>query len=337
MLDYQGIGMSIAEVSHRGKDFLKVAQEANETLTSLLKIPETHAVLYLQGGATLQFAAVPMNLSKPGGSVAYVESGAWSEKAIAEASKFCNVEVIASSKSNSYRSLPSGITGNKHTDFDYIHVTMNETIHGLEFHDIPDTGDIPLVADMSSTLLSRPLDVSKFGLIYAGAQKNLGIAGLTIVIVRKDLLGRGEFTLPRVIDYKAQYEGDSMLNTPPTFSWYVSGLVFKWIAEEGGLEAMGERNFRKSNKLYSYIDTSTLYQNYVEASARSWMNLPFNLSNDELNQDFLDAAQSNNLCNLKGHRQVGGMRASLYNAISEDDVDILLAFMQSFAREKGYT
>ena len=332
MLDWHGSGASIMEMSHRGKEFLSVAQQAEADLRELMSIPDNYKVLFLQGGAALQFAMVPVNLLRGKSTADYINTGAWSKKAISEAKRYCTVNVAASGEAGNFTGIPAFETWKLNKEAAYIHYTPNETIGGVEFHWVPDTGDVPLVADMSSTILSRPVDVSKFGLIYAGAQKNIGPAGITVVIVRDDLIGQIVEPSPSLFDYKVQVENESMLNTPPTYTWYLAGLVFQWLKRIGGLTAMAEINKRKAEKLYSYIDGSDFYANPVEIQSRSWMNVPFTLANDELDEPFLKQAKANGLITLKGHRSVGGMRASLYNAMPEEGVDALIAFMKEFEK-----
>lgn len=329
-LDFRGAGMSVMEMSHRGKVFMQVAEKAEQDLRTLLAVPDDYAVLFLQGGASGQFAAVPLNLQPGGQGMDYVDTGAWSGKAIKEAQKYGPVNIVASSQAHGYASIPDPATWTLDPGAAYVHYTPNETIGGVEFHFIPETGDVPLVADMSSTILSRPLDVARFGVIYAGAQKNIGPAGLTLVLVRKDLFERSSGPVPAVFDYALQAKNDSMYNTPPTLAWYLSGLVFEWLLEQGGLSAMAEINGRKAAKLYEFVDNSEFYRNPVEPTARSWMNVPFILADDALDGSFLKQADAAGLTNLKGHRSVGGMRASIYNAVPEAAVDALVEFMADF-------
>ncbi|MDN3517681.1 3-phosphoserine/phosphohydroxythreonine transaminase [Aquisalimonas lutea] len=335
MLDWHGSGMSVMEMSHRGKEFVSIAAEAEQDLRDLLGVPDNYKVLFLQGGATGQFAGVPMNLLRGGDRADYIHTGSWSAKAIKEARKYCDVNVAWGADQDT----PMGIGPESEWNLDpkasYLHYTPNETISGVEFHWVPDAGDVPLVADMSSTLLSRPIDVSKFGVIYAGAQKNIGPAGLTIVIVRDDLIGEAMPHTPTFLSYKVQADADSMSNTPPTYAWYLAGLVFKWLKKQGGLEAMAEINKRKADKLYAAIDDNPFYSNPVDPACRSWMNVPFVLADDSLNGTFLEEAEAAGLTTLKGHRSVGGMRASIYNAMPEAGVDRLIEFMQDFARRNG--
>jgi phosphoserine aminotransferase len=335
LLDWQDSGMSVMEVSHRGTAFIEYAARSERTLRELLGIPENYKVLFLQGGATLQFAAVPLNLAPPGSVVDYVVTGNWGEKAVKEAERYVRVNVAATSKATNYTTIPDPSTWQVSDSAAYLHYTPNETVFGVEFHSVPEVSSAPLVADMSSTLLSRPIDVSKFGVIYAGAQKNIGPAGLAIVIVREDLLGRARRETPGVIDYKTMADNDSMWNTPSTLSWYFAGLVFDWLKEQGGLEAMAKINERKAMKLYAAIDESGFYKNPVDKACRSWMNVPFTLPDSKLDKPFLDEAKAAGLTNLKGHRVVGGMRASLYNAMPEAGVDALIEFMNDFAKRHG--
>jgi len=329
LLDLRGSGMSVMEMSHRGKPFMAIAEKAEQDLRRLMKIPDNYSVLFLQGGATGQFAAVPMNLANSQG-MDYVDTGAWSGKAIKEAQRYGRVNIVASSQASGYDRIPARSEWKLDPEAAYVHYTPNETIGGVEFPEIPDVGDVPLVADMSSTILSRPIDVSRFGVIYAGAQKNIGPAGLTVVIVRNDLLECDKGPVPAVLDWALQAGNDSMYNTPPTFAWYLAGLVFEWLDEQGGLEKMGEINARKARKLYDFIDNSAFYRNPVDPPARSWMNVPFILADDSLDGTFLNEADAAGLSSLKGHRSVGGMRASIYNAVPESAVDALIEFMADF-------
>ena len=335
LTDWHGAGASIMEMSHRGKEFVSVHAEAERDVRDLLGVPETYKVLFLQGGATGQFAAIPMNLLRGKNKADYILTGAWGKKAIGEAKKYCEVNVAASSEGEKFTTIPPFDHWALNTDAAYVHYTPNETIEGVEFHWIPETGDVPLVGDMSSTILSRPVDVSRFGLIYAGAQKNIGPAGVTLVIVREDLIGNVLLMTPGVWDYAQQAKADSMLNTPPTYNLYIAGLVFKWVKEQGGLPVMAERNERKAKKLYAAIDGSDFYRNPVDPSCRSWMNVPFVLANPELDGEFLAGAAQAGLTTLQGHRSVGGMRASIYNAMPESGVDALIDYMADFAKRKA--
>ncbi len=335
LTDWRHSGASVMEVSHRSKAFIAVAAQAEADLRELLAIPDNYRVLFVQGGATGQFSAVPMNLAPPQAVADYINTGQWSKKAISEARRFLTVNVSADEAAGNYSSEPAQAALSLTTQAAYVHYTPNETIGGVEFSYVPETGDVPLVADMSSTILSRPLDVSRFGLIYAGAQKNIGPAGLTLVIVRDDLLGRARDGVPMVMNYRDVSAGESMLNTPPTFAWYMAGLVFQWIKRQGGLTAMAERNRLKAEKLYAAIDGSRFYANPVAHNCRSWMNVPFTLARAELEKTFAVEAVAAGLTHLEGHRSVGGMRASLYNAMPMAGVDALVGFMQEFERRHG--
>jgi phosphoserine aminotransferase len=335
LLDWKGSGMSVMEVSHRGTDFIEFAAQSERDLRDLLAVPDNYKVLFLQGGATLQFAAVPLNIAPAGAVVDYAITGNWGQKAAGEAKRYATVNVVCDSSASNFTTIPDPATWRVSKNAAYLHYTPNETVYGIEFHSIPEVTDAPLVADMSSTLLSRPLDVSRFGIIYAGAQKNIGPSGIALVIVREDLLGRARRETPGVIDYKTMAESDSMWNTPPTLSWYIAGLVFQWLKEQGGLAVMAERNERKAAKLYAAIDGSGFYKNPVEKQHRSWMNVVFTLKDAALDKPFLQEAKAAGLTNLKGHRSVGGMRASIYNAMPEAGVDALVAFMDDFAKRHG--
>jgi phosphoserine aminotransferase len=332
LLDWQGGGTSVMEISHRSKAFVEVAAQAEADLRELMSIPPNYKVLFMQGGASAQFALVPMNLTAAHDSVVdYVNTGHWSRKALTEAARYCTVHIAGDAGGNYTRVPPqselqfSGAAA-------YAHYTPNETIGGVEFAYVPDAGGVPVVADMSSSILSQPVEVAKFGLIYAGAQKNIGPAGLTVLIVRDDLIGRARLDTPRVFDYKAVADDQSMLNTPPTFAWYVAGLVFKWLKRSGGVSAMGERNKVKAQKLYAAIDASALYRNPVARDARSRMNVTFTMVRSDLDAAFLAAAAEAGLHGLKGHRALGGMRASIYNAMPLEGVERLIAFMGEFER-----
>lgn len=332
LLDYRGTGMSVMEMSHRSKAFIAIAEQAEADLRELLGVPDDYAVLFLQGGATTQFAMVPMNLLGEHRSADYVNTGSWSTKAIAEARRFCEVNVVASGESGNFTDIPEPATWRLSREAAYLHLCSNETIGGVQFHEFPEV-PVPLVVDMSSDILSRPIDVSRFALIYAGAQKNIGPAGLTVVIVRKDLLGRARTGTPSMLDYAVHAEADSMSNTPPTYAWYLAGLVFRWLKGEGGLAGIEAANRRKAHKLYAAVDASNFYAAPVAKGCRSVMNVPFTLADERLDADFLKGAEARGLTNLKGHRSVGGMRASLYNAVPEAAVDALVDYMQAFERE----
>jgi phosphoserine aminotransferase len=331
LLDWHGSGASVMEISHRGAAFLEVAAAAERDLRELMSIPDHYKVLFMQGGASAQFALVPMNLTAPGDTVDYINTGHWSQKAVDEAARYCNVHVAADA-GPPYTRVPVQEELHFSPHPAYLHYTPNETIGGVEFGYVPQNGRTPLVADMSSSILSRPLDVSKFALIYAGAQKNIGPSGLVLVIVREDMLGRARAGTPRVFDYEAVAKEGSMLNTPPTFAWYMAGLVFKWIKATGGVRALGERNRLKAQTLYAAIDASHFYRNVVAHDARSWMNVTFTLREPELDRLFLSEAAGAQLQGLKGHRIVGGMRASLYNAMPLAGVERLVEFMRDFER-----
>jgi phosphoserine aminotransferase len=335
LMDWRGSGSSVMEVSHRSKAFIDVAAQAERDLRELLGIGANYRVLFMQGGATGQFAAIPMNLASAASVVDYVDTGVWSKKALTEARHYCRVNIAADEAASSYCTVPDPKSLAPSAGAAYLHYTPNETIGGVEFPYIPDSGGVPLIADMSSTLLSRPFDVSRCALIYAGAQKNIGPAGLCVVIVRDELLGRARPGTPSIWNYQAVAAQDSMLNTPPTFAWYVAGLVFKWLRDNGGLAAMGERNRVKAEHLYAAIDGSGFYRNPVAKHCRSWMNVPFTLANAALDQAFLREAHAAGLTNLEGHRSVGGMRASLYNAMPLAGVQSLVTFMKEFERRNG--
>ncbi|MCP5160632.1 MAG: 3-phosphoserine/phosphohydroxythreonine transaminase [Hahellaceae bacterium] len=332
LVDWRGKGLSIMEMSHRSDEFVAVAEEAEKDFRDLLSISDDYAVLFLQGGATGQFSAVPLNLLGNAASADYINTGIWSKKAIAEAKRYTSVNVAASTESENFMRVPTQAELRLTGDAAYVHYTPNETIGGLEFQWIPEVGDKPLVADMSSSILSRPLDVSRFGVIYAGAQKNIGPAGICIAIVRKDLLDRERPETPVSMSYKVAASNGSMYNTPPTYAWYLSGLVFKWLKAQGGLEAMGEVNKRKAAQLYAAIDGSDFYNNPIALDSRSLMNIPFTLADDRLNDRFLAEAEEAGLLNLQGHRSVGGMRASIYNAVPESAVKALTSFMAEFEK-----
>ena len=332
MLDWHGCGTSVMEMSHRGKEFMSIAAQTEQDLRTLLAIPANYKVLFLQGGATLQFAQVPMNLLAGKGKADYVVSGEWSKKAVKEAKNYCEVGIAATSEDRNFTYAPKKFSIRK--DAAYLHYCSNETIGGVEYHE-PPAVEIPLVADASSHFLSRPLDVSKFGLIYAGAQKNAGAAGLTLVIVRDDLIGKAAKGTPSVMDYKLQADADSMLNTPATYSIYIAGLVFKWLKQLGGLSSMEKINIHKAQLLYDFIDLSAFFVNSVAKEDRSRMNVPFTLKDPSLDEAFLKGAASRGLLQLKGHRSVGGMRASIYNAMPLEGVQRLVAYMKEFEQEHG--
>ncbi len=334
LLDWHGRGLSLMEMSHRSPEVVGVAERAEHTLRRLLNVSDDYAVLFLQGGASTQFAAVPLNLLGDRAGADYVNTGQWSKKAIAEGKRYGQVNVVATSEDTNFSTIPPRDSWQLDADAAYLHYTPNETIGGVEFFWTPQAG-VPLVADMSSTLLSRPIEVSEFGVIYAGAQKNIGPAGLTLVIVRRDLLGRADPRCPAMLNWQVADDNDSMYNTPPTFALYLAGLVFDWLEALGGLDAMEVVNRRKAEKLYGAIDGSDFYANPVELASRSLMNVPFTLADDALDKLFLQQSEEAGLLNLKGHRSVGGMRASIYNAVSEAAVDALITFMQDFEQRNG--
>jgi len=334
MLDWQGSGMSVMEMSHRGKSYISIAEQAESDLREIMSIPDNYKVLFLQGGASSQFAAVPINLLGNKGKADYILTGQWSQKAIEEAKRYADINVAASSKDSKFTTVPAQSEWNLSDDAAYLHYTPNETIVGVEFPFIPES-KVPLVADMSSSILSKEIDVSKFGIIYAGAQKNIGCAGLTIVIVRDDLIGNAMENMPAMLDYKIMADNDSMYNTPATYSWYIAGLVFDWIKQKGGISAIEEINRRKAAKLYAAIDTSDFYSNPVDIECRSLMNVPFILADAALDDAFLKGAADAGLSTLKGHRSVGGMRASIYNAMPEAGVDALIEFMNEFEKKNA--
>jgi phosphoserine aminotransferase len=332
LTDWHGAGMSIMEMSHRGKEFISVYEEAERDLRALLALPASHKILFLQGGATLQFAQVPMNLLHGKGKADYVVTGEWSKKAVKEAKKYCDAALAATSEDRNFTYAPK--QWNVRKDAAYVHYCSNETIGGVEYFDVP-KADVPLVADMSSHFLSRPMDLSKFALVYAGAQKNAGPAGLTFVIVREDLLGKAEKGTPSVMDYKLQADADSMLNTCPTYSIYIAGLVFKWLKQLGGLAEMEKRNKEKAALLYTFLDASGFFHNPVAKEDRSRMNVPFTLKDPQLDDAFLKGAAKLGMVQLKGHRSVGGMRASIYNAMPLEGVRALVDYMKEFEKQHG--
>ncbi|MCA0294014.1 MAG: 3-phosphoserine/phosphohydroxythreonine transaminase [Actinobacteria bacterium] len=336
LTDWQGSGSSVMEVSHRGKEFVACAAETEALLRELMGVPENYRVLFLQGGASGQFDAIPLNLAAEGDRVGFLNTGQWSAKAIKAARKYgLDVQVLADEAASNYTTTPAAGSYTVDPASTYFHYTPNETIGGVEFGYVPDAGDVPVVADMSSTILSRPIDVSQFGLIYAGAQKNMGPSGLCVVIVRDDLVGHARPSTPSIWDYRAMAESDSMLNTPPTFGIYLLGKILAWVKESGGLVAMGERNRAKADALYGYIDASGYYSNPVALDSRSWMNVPFLQANADLDKQFVSEAAAAGLTALAGHRSVGGMRASIYNAMPLEGVQALIDFMTDFERRNG--
>ena len=335
LLEWHATGISVLEMGHHSKEFESIVEQAETDLRALLAIPPSYKVLFLPGGGTGQFAAVPLNLGRDNPKFAYIHTGQWSGKAIVEAKRYGEVQVVASSEPQGFTHIPPRENWQFDSDVAYFHYTANETISGVEFQSPPDVGDIPLVADMSSNICSRPIDVNQFGVIYAGAQKNLGSAGITIVIVRDDLIGHAHPFTPSIFDYKLQANAHSIFNTPPTYSWYMLGLELEWLKEQGGIAAVEKRNIRKAGKIYAAIDESSFYLNNVDAAVRSRMNIPFRLVDENLEQVFLTKAKENGLVNLAGYRTIGGLRASVYNAMSEEGVDKLVAFMREFERTRG--
>jgi phosphoserine aminotransferase len=335
MLDWHGSGMSVMEMSHRGKEFMTIAAEAEADLRELMNIPSNYKVLFLQGGAHSQFSMIPMNLLRGKNRADYLDTGIWSKKAIDEAKRYCSVNVVASSVDKNYTYAPTQDAWKLSADAAYVHYTSNETIGGVEIFWTPKTDDVPLVCDMSSHILSRPIDVTQYGLIYAGAQKNIGPAGLTIVIVRDDLIGQTIAGTPTMFDYKTHADNGSMYNTPPTYGIYIAGLVFKWLKAKGGLTVMEKINIEKAGLLYDYLNQSDFYHSPISVNNRSRMNIPFTLKNSELDAEFLKQAQKSGLLQLKGHKLVGGMRASIYNAMPIEGVKTLISFMQAFEKANG--
>ncbi|MDB5854534.1 MAG: phosphoserine aminotransferase [Herminiimonas sp.] len=335
MLDWHGSGMSVMEMSHRGKEFISIADKAEADLRTLMSIPDNYKVLFLQGGAMAENALIPMNLLGDKTAADYVNTGEWSKKSIKEAKKYCTVNIAASAEDRKFTYVPPQSTWKLNPQAAYVHICTNETIGGVEYHWAPDTGDVPVVADMSSHILSRSVDVSRYGVIYGGAQKNIGPAGVTLVIVREDLLGRALPITPSAFNWKEQAEADSMLNTPPTYAIYIAGLVFEWLHEQGGIAAIESRNIEKAALLYDYLDQSDFYSNPVDKADRSRMNIPFRLKDDFLDEAFLKGAREHGMVQLKGHRAVGGMRASIYNAMPIEGVRTLVAYMKDFEKRHG--
>ena len=335
MLDWRGSGMSVMEMSHRGKEFISIHAEAESLLRELLGVPSNYKVLFLQGGAIGENAIVPMNMLRGRASADYIDTGEWSKKSIKEAKKYCKVNVAASGEAGGYISVPRRETWKLDPDAAYVHICSNETIGGVEYHWTPDTGEVPLVADMSSNFMSRPVDVSRYGLIYGGAQKNVGPAGVTMVVVRDDLIGQALPITPSAFDYKIQADNDSMFNTPPTYTIYIAGLVFNWIKAQGGLKAMEAHNRRKAAVLYDHLETTSFFYNPVAREDRSLMNVPFKLRDESLDEAFLKGAQARGMVQLKGHRSVGGMRASIYNAMPIEGVMALVEYMKEFEVSHG--
>jgi phosphoserine aminotransferase len=335
MLDWHGSGMSVMEMSHRGKEFMGIADEAQRLLRELLAVPSNYKVLFMQGGAIAENAIVPMNMLRGHSTADYIDTGAWSQKSMEEAARYCTVNVAASGKSSGYTAIPPRDGWKLNPKAAYVHICSNETIGGLQYHFTPDVGAVPLVADMSSDILSRPIDVSRYALIYGGAQKNIGPSGLTLVIVRDDLLGQALPSTPSAFNYKTVADHDSMYNTPPTYAIYIAGLVFKWIQAQGGLAALEQRNQAKARLLYDLLDSTSFYRCPVAVEARSLMNVTFHLHDEKLNDAFLAGAQERGLAQLKGHRIVGGMRASIYNAMPIEGVQALVTWMKEFEARHG--
>ena len=335
MLDWHGSGMSVMEMSHRGKEFIAIAAEAEALLRELLAVPTNYKVLFMQGGAIGENAIVPMNLLRGHKSADYIDTGEWSRKSIKEAKKYGGVNVAASSADSGYTTIPPRATWKLDPEAAYVHICSNETIGGVDYAEPPDVGAVPLVADMSSSILSRPVDVAKYGALYGGAQKNIGPAGLTIVIVRDDLIGQALPITPSAFDYKTVADNESMYNTPPTYAIYIAGLVFHWIKERGGLAAMEAHNRKKAGLLYDYLDSTAFYRSPVARDCRSLMNVPFKLKDDALDAAFLKGAEARGMVQLKGHRSVGGMRASIYNAMPLEGVQALVAYMKEFEASHG--
>ncbi|KEK23249.1 3-phosphoserine/phosphohydroxythreonine transaminase [Bacillus gaemokensis] len=333
LLNYNGTGMSVIEMSHRSSHFQNIIEEASSLLRELMHIPENYEVLFLQGGASLQFSMVPLNLMKEHRRAGYVITGSWSKKALQEARKVGEVEVIASSEQEKFATIPHVDASLIHSELDYVHITTNNTIEGTKYVELPQSENIPLVADMSSNILSEEYDVKKFGLIYAGAQKNLGPAGLTIVIIKKDLIGKADASCPSMLNYETYSKNNSLYNTPPSFSIYVTKLVLEWVKEQGGVAAIEEQNRKKAALLYHFLDESKLFTSPVNPACRSLMNIPFTTPSKELNEQFLQKAKAIGLVTLKGHRSVGGMRASIYNAMPVEGVQKLVEFMKEFELE----
>ncbi|MCT4596259.1 MAG: 3-phosphoserine/phosphohydroxythreonine transaminase [Vallitalea sp.] len=335
MTNYNNTGMSVMEMSHRSKVYQEIIDSAENTLRDIMNIPDNYKVLFLQGGASTQFAMIPLNLFGKSKKADYVNTGAWSKKAIAEAKKYGEVSVLASSEDKTYTYIPKLDKDDFTKDADYFYITTNNTIYGTKYNELPDTGNVPLVADMSSNILSEEIDVSKFGVIFAGAQKNMGPSGVTIVIIREDLIGNAMDITPTMLNYKTHSDKGSMFNTPPTYSIYIASLVFKWIKDQGGIKAVEQKNKEKAMLIYDYLDNSKLFNGTVAIKDRSLMNIPFVLPTEELNEKFITEAADLNMVNLKGHRTVGGMRASIYNAMPIEGVKTLVNYMKKFEEENG--
>ena len=334
LLDWQGLGLSVMEISHRSEEFIEITRQAELDFRELLSINDDYAVLFLHGGATLQNAMIPLNLSPEGGTADYVNSGYWAIRSINEAKKYTNVNIAATSEGEKFTFFPKQSSWAIKENTSYVHITPNETIGGLRLKDIADS-EVPIVADYSSAILSESIDVSKFALIYGGAQKNIGPAGLGFAIIKKDLLGAAQSITPTMLNYSEMHQGASMYNTPPTFAWYMAGKIFKWLKSMGGISEIEKLNNQKAKKLYSFIDQSEFYRNGINKEDRSIMNIPFQLRQEDLNEQFLIDSRDAGLLALKGHRSVGGMRASIYNAMPEEGVDALIDFMELFEKDKS--
>ncbi|MGI6280043.1 MAG: 3-phosphoserine/phosphohydroxythreonine transaminase [Acutalibacteraceae bacterium] len=333
MLEYGTTGQSVMEMSHRSKEYQAIFDQTEADLREIMNIPDDYAVLFLQGGASTQFAMVPLNLMNKNKKADFIITGQWADKAYKEAARYGAARVVASSKDKTYSYIPKTTAADFDPEADYVHICMNNTIYGTKFHELPDTGNVPLVADISSCILSEPIDVTKFGVLYAGAQKNVAPAGVTIVIIRKSLIGNAMDITPTMLNYSTHYENGSMFNTPPCYAIYVAGLTFKWIKKMGGLEKMKEINEHKAKILYDFLDSSKLFKGTVVPEDRSIMNVPFVTGNEELDAKFVSEAKKAGFVNLKGHRSVGGMRASIYNAMPVEGVEKLVEFMQKFEKE----
>ena len=335
MLEYGDSGQSVMEMSHRSKEYDAIIKQAEADLRDIMNIPDEYDVLFLQGGASTQFAMVPLNLMNKNHKADYIVTGQWANKAYKEAARYGEARVVASSADKTYSYIPKTTAADFDPEADYVHICMNNTIYGTKYHQLPDTGKVPLVADISSCILSEPIDVTKFGVLYAGAQKNVAPAGVTIVIIRKDLIGNAMDITPTMLNYKTHSENGSMFNTPPCYTIYIAGLVFKWIKKQGGLEEMKKINEKKAKILYDFLDSSKLFKGTVVPEDRSLMNVPFITGNDELDAKFVAEAKKNGFVNIKGHRSVGGMRASIYNAMPIEGVEKLVSFMKKFEEENA--
>ena len=335
LLEYKGTGQSVMEMSHRSKEYEEIIETAEADLREIMNIPDNYDVFFTQGGGFTQFASVPLNLMNKNNKADYIITGQWAKKAFEEACKYGDARAAASSADKTFSYIPKTTREDFRKDADYVYICLNNTIYGTKYNTLPDTGDIPLVADISSCMLSEPLDVSKFGLLFGGAQKNVAPAGVVMVIARKDLLGNAMDITPTMLNYKIQADAKSLFNTPPCYNIYMAGLVFKWIKEQGGVEAVYKNNLKKANLLYDFLDNSKMFKGTVVKEDRSLMNVPFVTNSEELNKKFIAESQANGLVNLKGHRTVGGMRASIYNAMPYEGVEALVNFMEKFEKENG--